>query len=38
MLPERIARLEELADARLVLVSVGPDREETIILGNPFAG
>jgi adenylosuccinate synthase len=33
-----VARLEELADARLVLVSVGPDREETIILGNPFAG
>ena len=33
-----MARLEELADARLVLVSVGPDREETIILGNPFAG
>jgi len=33
-----VARLEELADARLVLVSVGPDREDTIILGNPFAG
>jgi len=33
-----VARLEELADARLVLASVGPDREETIILGNPFAG
>ena len=33
-----VARLEELADVRLVLVSVGPDREETIILGNPFAG
>jgi len=32
-----IERLEKLAGARLVLVSVGPDREETIILANAFA-
>ena len=31
-----IERLEELSGARLVLVSVGPDRDETIILNNPF--
>ncbi len=33
-----IERLEELSGARLVLVSVGPDRDETIILSNPFEG
>ncbi len=32
-----VDRLEELAGARLALVSVGPDREETILMGNPFA-
>ena len=31
-----IERLEELSGTRLVLVSVGPDRDETIILNNPF--
>jgi adenylosuccinate synthase len=31
-----IERLEKLSGARLVLVSVGPDRDETIILNNPF--
>jgi adenylosuccinate synthase len=31
-----IERLEELAGAKLVLVSVGAGREETIILKNPF--
>ncbi|MDP1989732.1 MAG: adenylosuccinate synthase [Syntrophales bacterium] len=31
-----IERLEELSRVRLVLVSVGPDRDETIILNNPF--
>jgi len=31
-----IERLEELSGVRLVLVSVGPDRDETIILNNPF--
>jgi adenylosuccinate synthase len=33
-----VKRLEELAGVRLALVSVGPDRKETILLGNPFAG
>lgn len=33
-----IERLEELSGVRLVLVSVGPDRDETIILNNPFEG
>jgi adenylosuccinate synthase len=32
-----IERLEELAGVRLVLVSVGPDRDETISLADPFA-
>ena len=31
-----IERLEELSGVRLVLVSVGPDRDETIIINNPF--
>lgn len=31
-----LARLEELAGAPLGIVSVGPDREETIMLKNPF--
>lgn len=31
-----LQRLEELADARINLVSVGAGREETIILKNPF--
>ena len=31
-----VERLEELAGAKLVLVSVGAGREETIILKNPF--
>jgi len=32
-----LERIEEMAGAGLVLVSVGPDREETIALSNPFA-
>lgn len=32
-----IERLEELSGVGMTLVSVGPDREETIILNNPFA-
>ncbi|MEI6065665.1 MAG: adenylosuccinate synthetase, partial [Pseudanabaena sp. ELA748] len=32
-----IERLETLAGVRLVLVSVGPDRDETINLADPFA-
>ena len=32
-----IERLEELAGARLVLVSVGPDRDATIVTQDPFA-
>jgi adenylosuccinate synthase len=31
-----IERIEQLSGARLVLVSVGPDRDETIVLSNPF--
>jgi adenylosuccinate synthase len=31
-----IERLEELAGVRMFLVSVGPDRDETIILNDPF--
>jgi adenylosuccinate synthase len=33
-----IDRLEILAGAKMVLISVGPDRDETIVLSNPFAG
>jgi adenylosuccinate synthase len=33
-----IKRLEELSGVGMVLVSVGPDRDETIILKDPFAG
>jgi adenylosuccinate synthase len=33
-----IDRLESLAGARMFLVSVGPDRAETITLADPFAG
>ena len=32
-----VERLEELAGAKLVLVSVGAGREDTILLNNPFA-
>ncbi len=31
-----VKRLEELAGCRIVLVSVGPRRDQTIILRNPF--
>jgi len=31
-----LKRLEELADAKIILVSVGPGREETIVLEDPF--
>jgi len=31
-----IKRLEELADVKMSLVSVGPGRDETIMLDNPF--
>jgi len=33
-----IERLEALSGARIFLVSVGPDRDETITLADPFAG
>ena len=32
-----VRRLEELAGCQIVLVSVGPRRDQTIILRNPFA-
>ena len=32
-----LKRLEELAGVPVQIVSVGPDREETILLQNPFA-
>ena len=31
-----LKRMEELAEAKIILVSVGPGREETIILEDPF--
>jgi adenylosuccinate synthase len=31
-----VARIEELSGAQVVLVSVGPRRDETIVLRNPF--
>jgi adenylosuccinate synthase len=31
-----LKRLEELAEAKVILVSVGPGREETIVLEDPF--
>jgi len=31
-----LKRLEELAEAKIVLVSVGPGREETMVLEDPF--
>ena len=31
-----IARLEELVGAPIDIISTGPDREETIVLTNPF--
>jgi adenylosuccinate synthase len=41
-LPEKarsyVKRLEELAGCPIVLVSVGPRRDETIMLKNPFVG
>ena len=33
-----IRRIEELTETPAVLVSVGPDRAETLMLRNPFAG
>lgn len=33
-----IERLEALSGVRMVLISVGPDRDETITLADPFAG
>lgn len=33
-----IARLEELSGCPIILVSVGPRRDQTILLRNPFAG
>jgi adenylosuccinate synthase len=32
-----VERLEDLAGVRMVLISVGPDRDETISLADPFA-
>ena len=32
-----VRRLEELAGCQIVMVSVGPRRDQTIILRNPFA-
>ncbi|HET8734310.1 MAG TPA: adenylosuccinate synthase [Anaeromyxobacteraceae bacterium] len=32
-----VKRLEDLTGVRVIAVSVGPDREETILLRNPFA-
>ncbi len=32
-----IKRLEELVGVKVTIISTGPDRDETIILENPFA-
>jgi adenylosuccinate synthase len=32
-----IARLEELVGVKVTIISTGPDRDETIVLANPFA-
>ena len=32
-----VQRLEELLDTKMVLVSVGPGRDQTIMINNPFA-
>ena len=32
-----VDRLEKIVGAEIILVSVGPGREETIVLRNPFA-
>jgi adenylosuccinate synthase len=32
-----IARLEELVGVKITIISTGPDRDETIVLANPFA-
>ena len=29
-------RLEELVDTEIVIASVGPDRDQTILIKNPF--
>jgi adenylosuccinate synthase len=29
-------RLEELFEVPIILISVGPDRDETIVVTNPF--
>ena len=33
-----IRRIEDMTGVEPVIVSVGPDREETLLLKNPFAG
>jgi len=31
-----LARIEELVGVKIAIISVGPDRESTIVLENPF--
>ena len=31
-----VRRLEEIVDTEIILVSVGPGRDQTILLKNPF--
>jgi adenylosuccinate synthase len=31
-----VRRLEDIIDTEIILVSVGPGREQTILLKNPF--
>jgi adenylosuccinate synthase len=33
---EYIKRIEDLTGVRAAIISVGPDREETLLLHNPF--
>ncbi|PID75385.1 MAG: adenylosuccinate synthase [Deltaproteobacteria bacterium] len=35
---EYVKRVEEVVEAPAMIVSVGPDREETLLLKNPFVG
>jgi adenylosuccinate synthase len=32
-----LARIEELTETPIDIVSVGPDRDQTIVLRNPYA-
>jgi adenylosuccinate synthase len=33
-----VRRIEEILETDVILISVGPGREQTVVLRNPFAG